>query len=40
VLDALMLLQDKIQANDRKPIIVPPNHVVENAPGNAKETDS
>jgi len=33
VLDALMLLQDKIQANDRKPVIVPPHLVPERAPG-------
>jgi NADH-quinone oxidoreductase subunit B len=37
VLDALMLLQEKIQANDRRPIVVPPKHVVENAPGRPKE---
>ena len=36
VLDALMLLQDKIQANDRRPVVVPPKHVLENAPGSPK----
>jgi len=33
VLDALMLLQEKIQANDRKPVVVPPHHAPANAPG-------
>jgi hypothetical protein len=40
VLDALMLLQHKIQANDRKPVVVPPHQVPENAPGKAKERGS
>jgi len=40
VLDALMLLQDKIQANDRKPIIVPPRLVLERAPGRTGEGNS
>ncbi len=40
VLDALMLLQEKIQANDRRPVVVPPKHVPENAPGRAKEGGS
>ncbi|MEM7436094.1 MAG: NADH-quinone oxidoreductase subunit NuoB [Myxococcota bacterium] len=33
VLDGLMLLQEKIQKNDREPVIVPPKLVPENAPG-------
>ncbi|MBW1906539.1 MAG: NADH-quinone oxidoreductase subunit NuoB [Deltaproteobacteria bacterium] len=40
VLDALMLLQDKIQANDRKPIVVPPRLVPERAPGRTGEGNS
>ena len=40
VLDALMLLQDKIQANDRKPIIVPPKQVLEEAAGKSEGADS
>ena len=40
VLDALMLLQDKIQANDRKPIIVPPKQVLDEAAGKPKGADS
>ncbi|MFA9412505.1 MAG: NADH-quinone oxidoreductase subunit B [Deltaproteobacteria bacterium] len=40
VLDGLMLLQDKIQANDRKPIVVPPRLVPERAPGRTGEGDS
>jgi hypothetical protein len=35
-----MLLQDKIQANDHKPIIVPPRLVPERAPGRTGEGNS
>ena len=40
VLDALMLLQEKIQANDRKPIVVPPKQILESARSAAKESGS
>ena len=33
VLDGLMLLQEKIQKGDREPVVVPPKHVPELAPG-------
>ncbi len=40
VLDALMLLQEKIQKNDREPVIVPPKLVPERAPGRTGEGGS
>ena len=40
VLDALMLLQEKIQKNDREPVVVPPRLVLENAPGRTGEGGS
>lgn len=40
VLDALMLLQEKIQANDRKPVVVPPKLVPASAPGLGPEGKS